>query len=52
MLPPELASQVERMLACLTQGEDDWQTFSVAAFGALFDESEVAYTEEDIPEGA
>ena len=52
LLPPDFASEVERMLVRLTQGDDDWQTFSVAAFGALFDESEVEYTEEDVPEGA
>ena len=40
------------MLVRLTHGDDDWQTFSAAAFGALFDESEVEYTDDDIPEGA
>ena len=52
MLPPELAPEMERLLERLTQGDDeDWQAFSSAAFGTLFDETEVEYTEDEIPEG-
>ena len=32
LLLPDLASEVERMLVRLTHGDDDWQTFSAAAF--------------------
>jgi len=52
LLPAELAPEVERLLVRLTHADENWQEFSSSAFAALFDETEVEYTEEDIPEVA
>ena len=52
LLPAELAPEVERPLVRLTHGDENWQEFSSSASAALFDEAEVEYTEEDIPEVA
>ena len=52
LLPAEVAREVERLLVRLTHGDEDWQEFSSQAFAALFDDTEVEYTEDDIPEVA
>lgn len=52
LLPAEVAREVERLLVRLTHGDEDWQEFSSSAFAALFDDTEVEYTEDDIPEVA
>jgi len=53
-LEPEVAVEVEQLLNRLAHGDErtEWQEVSSAAFGRLFDESEVVYTEEDLPESA
>jgi hypothetical protein len=53
-LEPEVAEEVEQLLSRLTHGDEwtDLQAFSTVAFAGLFDETEVVYTEEDLPESA
>jgi len=53
-LEPEVAVEVEQLLSRLAHGDAraEWQDVSSSAFGQLFDETEVAYTEEDLPKSA
>ncbi len=53
-LEPEVAEEVEQLLSRLAHGAErtDWQAFSSAAFAGLFDETEVGYTEGDLPGSA
>lgn len=53
-LEPEVAEEVEQVFSRLAHGAErtDWQAFSSVAFAGLFDETEVEYTEADLPENA
>ncbi len=53
-LEPEVAEEVEQLLSRLAHGAErtGWQAFSSVAFAGLFDETEVVYTEADLPESA
>jgi hypothetical protein len=50
-LSPEVAVEVERLLSRLAGNdeEDGWGEVSLVAFAALFDDTEVVYTEDDLP---
>lgn len=53
-LTPEGAVEVEQLLNRLAQADEgaDWQEVTVAAFSGFFDDTEVEYTEDDLPQTA